>query len=309
MNQLQRIEQQKGLGAIVACALLWSTSGLLIKLIPWHPLVISGSRSFIAFLFILIVRVLQRPRFSRGNTTKKGYKLLGALSYGATMILFVVANKLTSSANVILLQYIAPVWAALLGWGIGGEKPRKEHWYALAAVGIGLLIFFSEDLFAGFFHSTTISPEEISSHIQTSILGNIIAILSGITFALYSVFMRMEKDGSPEDTILIAHLGTFLVCVPLFFLHPPAPSPVAVSSVLGLGIFQIGLASLLFAYGIRRVTAVQSMLTAVVEPVMNPVWVFLVTGEQPGLSTLTGGGVILLAVILSSIYGMRRGET
>jgi len=182
---------------------------------------------------------------------------------GATMILFVLANKLTSSANVILLQYIAPVWAALLGWAIAKEKPRREHWLALAAVAVGLVIFFKDSLPMG-------SGAGATRGTNPSLLGNIIAVISGITFALYSVFMRMEREGRPEDTILFAHLGTALFCLPFFFLYPPVVTPVALGSILGLGVFQIGIASLLFAYGIRRVTAVQSMLTAVVEPVIEP---------------------------------------
>lgn len=286
-------EKGKGITAIALCALLWSTSGLLIKLIPWNPLAISGARSFIAFLFILIVRFIEKPK--KFGNSRMLYRILGAISYGATMILFVLANKLTSSANVILLQYIAPVWAALLGWLLIGEKPKGAHWAALGAVAVGLVIFFKDSLFAG--PGTSVQNNDFRT-----ITGNIIAIISGITFALYSVFMRLEKDGRPEDTILFAHLGTALFCLPFFLIQPPRLSPVALGSVLGLGIFQIGLASLLFAYGIRRVTAVQSMLIALIEPVMNPVWVFLVTGERPGPATLAGGTVILTAVVLSSIW-------
>ncbi|AEJ19619.1 DMT family transporter [Gracilinema caldarium] len=295
-----RQEQGKGITAIFFCALLWSTSGLLIKLIPWHPLVISGSRSFIAFLFILVVRFIQKP--THFGKRRKLYTVLGALSYGATMILFVLANKLTSSANVILLQYIAPVWAALLGWLFIKEKPRKEHWLALGAVAVGLMIFFKDSIVSG--QGTPVIQGDIKP-----LLGNIIAVISGITFALYSVFMRLEKDGRPEDTILIAHLGTAIFCLPFFILHPPTLSAITLGSVFGLGVFQIGLASLLFAYGIRRVTAVQSMLTAVIEPVMNPVWVFLATGEHPGPATLAGGTVILTAVVLSSIWSNRKAKT
>lgn len=293
----KRTEQVKGLTAIFLCALLWSTSGLLIKLIPWHPLVISGSRSLVAFLFIFIVRIIKKPK--QFGESRKLYTVLGAFSYGATMILFVLANKLTSSANVILLQYIAPVWAALFGWLFIKEKPRKEHWIALGAVAVGLVIFFKDSV--GLPAGNAEPDEKVKI-----LLGNIIAVISGITFALYSVFMRLEKDGRPEDTILIAHLGTTLFCLPFFVVHPPTFSAIALGSVFGLGVFQIGLASLLFAYGIRRVTAVQSMLTAVVEPVMNPVWVFLVTGEQPGPATVAGGTVILTAVVLSSIWNNRR---
>ncbi len=280
-------QNAKGLWAIVLCAVLWSTSGLFIKIIDWNPLVIAGARSLIAALFILAVRLLDRRPAPAGKS-RRLYVVLGALAYGATMILFVIANKLTASANVILLQYIAPVWAALLGWAVAKEKPRSEHWGALGAVAVGLVLFFKDGLAQG------------------SLLGNSVAVLSGVTFAAYSVFMRLQKDGRPEDSILLSHILTAAVCLPFFFMAPPALSTLSVVSILALGIAQIGVASLLFAYGIRRVSAVQAMLTAVVEPVLNPVWVFVVTAETPSPSALAGGAVILAAVVASSVIGSRR---
>lgn len=274
-------QNTKGLWAIVLCAILWSTSGLFIKIIDWNPLVIAGARSLIAALFILGLRLLDRRPAPAGKS-RRLYVILAALSYSATMILFVIANKLTASANVILLQYIAPVWAALLGWAMINERPRPEHWGALGAVAVGLLLFFKDGLAQG------------------SLLGDAVALLSGVTFAAYSVFMRLQKDGRPEDSILLSHILTTAVCLPFFFIAPPALSPLSIASILALGIAQIGIASLLFAYGIRRVSAVQAMLTAVVEPVLNPVWVFVVTAELPSSSALAGGTVILAAVVASS---------
>ncbi len=277
----------RGLWAIVFCAILWSTSGLFIKIIDWNPMIIAGARSFIAFLFILAVRRL-RPLPPPPRGTSRWPVFMAAFFYAATMILFVIANKMTASANVILLQYIAPVWAAFLGWIIAKERPQSEHWVAMGAIAVGLYVFFKNGLSGG------------------SNLGNGIAVLSGITFGAYSVFMRLQKRGRPEDSVLLSHLFTALVCFPFLFVVPPTPTTLSIGAILALGILQIGLASLLFAYGIRRITAVQAMLTAVVEPVLNPVWVFMVTGEKPSSSAFLGGSIILTAVIASSIIGARK---
>jgi drug/metabolite transporter (DMT)-like permease len=283
-----RYAAQAGQGAVLLCAVLWSTSGLFIKLVPWHPMVITGLRSLAAALFMLAFRLVF-PRKGRGKG--KPFPLIaGALAYAFTMMLFVIANKLTASANAILLQYSAPVWAALLGWALIGEKPRWEHWLALGMVMGGLFLFFKDGLAGG------------------SLLGDGIAVLSGIFFGANSVFMRMQKEGNPEDTMLLSHIITVCICLPFFGIYPPAFSPQNILAMLFMGIIQIGCASLLFAYGIKRIPAIQAMLTAIVEPLFNPLWVLLVTGEKPSLSALAGGGIIVLAVLISSLLGKGREE-
>jgi drug/metabolite transporter (DMT)-like permease len=275
-----------GQGAVILCAILWSTSGLFIKLVPWHPVVIAGCRSFIAALFMLALRFIFPRR--RGVKNNRWITLAGGLAYAATMITFVIANKLTASANAILLQYSAPIWAALLGWVLIKEKPHWEHLGALVMVMAGMILFFKDGLARG------------------SITGDALAVFSGICFGANSVFMRMQKDGDPSDSMFLSHIITALFSIPFVILHPPVLNPSGIGSILFMGILQIGAASMLFAYGIKRIPAIQAMLTAMVEPVLNPVWVLLVTGEKPALSALFGGGIIVAAVILSSIIGKRR---
>lgn len=282
----------KGLLAIVACATLWSMGGLFIKMVDWHPMIIAGGRSLVAALFMLSIRVLRSKKGKEAAARdrvqiKRGALWGAALMNAATMVIFVAANKLTTAANVILLQYSAPIYAAIFGWLLVKEKPRKEHWIALGALALGFYVFFKDGISGG------------------SFLGDALALVSGVTFALYSVFMRMQKDGHPEDSILLSHLMAAAIGLPFVFVAPPVFSAAAVSGILILGLAQIGIASLLFAYGIRRVPAVQSMLAAVVEPVLNPVWVFLATGEQPAASALAGGAIILAAVTGSSIASVR----
>jgi drug/metabolite transporter (DMT)-like permease len=252
-------------------------------------MVITGLRSLAAALFMLAFRlVFLRKRRRKGEPFPL---IAGALAYAFTMILFVIANKLTASANAILLMYSAPVWAALLGWALIGEKPRWEHWLALVMVIGGLFLFF-KDGFAG-----------------GSLLGDSLAVLSGICFGANSVFMRMQKEGRPADTMLLSQIIAVFICLPFLALYPPAVSPQNILTILFMGIIQIGCASLLFAYGIKRIPAIQAMLTAIAEPLLNPLWVLLVTGEKPSPSALAGGGIIVLAVLISNLVGKgpRRG--
>jgi drug/metabolite transporter (DMT)-like permease len=284
IQQNRQKKEFSGPAAIFLCAVLWSTSGLFIKLIDAIPFILAGCRSFIGGIMMIALRVLfmDKPFALLGVALKTPAFWLSGVSYAAAMILFIVANKLTTSANAILVQYSAPVWAAIFGLILIHEKPRIENWLSLAAVIAGLFLFFKDALS---------SP---------SMSGDILALISGICFGAQSVFLRMQKEGDPADSMLLAHVITALVSIPFFFVEPPQINPGSLVSILFMGIVQIGIASLLFAYGIRRIPAVQAMLTAVAEPVLNPVWVILVTGEKPGIAALFGGIIIIAAVLVSA---------
>ena len=284
-----------GYVSIFLCALLWSTSGLFIKLVDWHPMTIAGSRSLLAAIFLLALKFIPGKKNISGKKEllfamiKESPKLtLAGLCYAATMILFVIANKLTAAANAIMLQYTAPIWAALFGWFFLKERPRWEQWTALVIVSLGMFFVFSGSLVSG------------------SLKGDIIALISGIAFAANTVVLRARKARNPADILIFSHIMCFLFSIPFFFLYPPPISVLNLACISFMGIFQIGLASALFAYGISRVTAVQAMLTAAIEPVLNPVWVLLVTGEGPKSEVIAGGAVIIAAVVFSSVVSALR---
>jgi drug/metabolite transporter (DMT)-like permease len=283
IGRRKRSDQAAGILAMLGCALLWSTAGLFIKLIEWQPFAISGIRSAVAAVFLWVV--VKKPKFTFSKP-----QLISAFAYAATMLLFVFANKKTTAANAILLQYGAPVYVAILGSLILKEKPRKEHLLALLAVAVGMIVFFVESLGGG------------------NILGDAVAAIGGITFATNIVFLRKQKDAQPIDSLLLGHIFTALIAG-VISLSLPAPriSFLSATAVVAMGIFQIGVPALLFVYGIKRITALESILTAVVEPIFSPVWVFLATGESPGLSAITGGAIIIGAVMSSSIASVRRG--
>jgi drug/metabolite transporter (DMT)-like permease len=191
-----------------------------------------------------------------------------------------------------MLQYGAPIWGALLGWLLIKEKPHWEHWFALALVIGGLVLIFRDGLDHGLG--------------RQALLGNAIAVLCGIVFGAHSVFLRMLKTGNPGDTMLLAHIICAAIGLPFIFLYPPAFTVSSTLSILYMGVFQIGMASLLFAYGLKLIRAVEALLIDSIEPVLNPIWVLVITGEKPSMAALAGGAAIITAVIFSSVIGMRR---
>ncbi|HSV56903.1 MAG TPA: DMT family transporter, partial [Magnetospirillaceae bacterium] len=208
-----------GLAALAVCALLWSLAGLFIKIIDWHPMAIAGSRSAVAGLFL--ITWIRRPRI-----TLSFPQIGAALSSAATMLLFVHANKATTSANAILLQYGAPIYTAILGIFLLREKPRIEHFAAFLAVAGGMVLFFLGDLGSG------------------SLGGDLAAVASGVTFAMYYVFLRMQKDGSPLESNLLAHgLTAVFALTWSCFLPAPRITVGSGAAILVLGIFQVGLAA------------------------------------------------------------------
>jgi drug/metabolite transporter (DMT)-like permease len=271
-----------GVPAMAAAAFLWSIAGLFIKIIDWHPLAISGVRSLIAVLVLLAW--IKRPHLHWSFP-----QIAAAVSYSATMILFVSANKLTTSSNAIILQYIGPIFTAFLGAWILRERARIEHWIAFLFVAAGIALMFMDKLGGG------------------RLAGDILALLSALTFSLTFIFMRMQKGGSSLESMLLAHVLTAVIGLTVsLFLPAPHWTAKSLISVAVLGIFQVGLAAVLFAYAMKHISAVTANLVAVIEPVFNPIWVFLVLGEAPGARSIAGGLVIIAAVTAASAINARR---
>jgi drug/metabolite transporter (DMT)-like permease len=274
-------DRLKGILAMSVCALLWSTSGALIKLVDWNPLALAGARSLLGFITMAVaLRRLPRIRLSAPL-------LLGALFYSATLILFVSANKLTTSANAILLQYSAPVWTALFGALLLREKVRRSDILFMALTLAAMTLFFLDKLAA------------------SGLAGNLLAIASGFTYGLSFVFFGMGEGNSSDDSLMLSHLLTFLICLPFLATSGAPRGQFAWLGVLLLGVFQIGLASVFMAYGIKRVSPLDSILTAFLEPCLNPVWVLLFLGEKPSPWALVGGSAIVILVGLRSFLQTR----
>jgi drug/metabolite transporter (DMT)-like permease len=271
-----------GILAMALTAFLWSIAGLFIKVIDWNPFAIAGMRSLISSLIVLAW--LRRPKFHWSPA-----QIGAALTQAATMLLFVAANKTTTAANAILLQYVGPVFTAVIGVWLLKERAHWEHWVAFVFVAAGMMLLFMDKLGGG------------------RLLGNVLALLSGLVFSFYYIFMRMQKDGSPLESILLAHWLTAVIGLGVaLFLPFPVLTWKAAGAIAMLGIFQVGVAAILFTVAIKRIPAVFANLIAVIEPVFNPLWVFLALGEAPGISALIGGAIIILAVSGASVVSARR---
>ena len=277
-----------GQGAVLVAAFLWSTSGLFIRLVEWHPIVIAGGRGLVAAIFMLAVRFMF-PVSKNTVTNKRSLpSWISAFANAIAVIAFVSANRLTAPANAVLLQYSSPMWTALLAWMIIKERPRWEQWGALLLVIGGMLVFFRESLGAG------------------TLLGDGTAVFSGICVGIHVVFLRMAKDNDPRDVLLLSHIIAFVLSIPFIILYPPEFTSTSVLAILFMGIIQQGVASLFFAYGIKQISAVQAVLTSTLEPICNPLWVFVILGEGPPASAFIVGAMILAAVLGSSIIASRR---
>ncbi len=271
-------ERRKALLFIAIAASLWSTSGVLIKLINWQPAAILAGRSiFSSLVFLIYLR--------RIPTNWTRWKILASVAYITTQFLFVTATKMTTAANAVFLQYTAPIYVVLLAFWFLHEKPSRADWGSMIIIFLGLVLFFGDKL------STN------------GLYGNILAILSGVTSAVMMVSMRAQKDGTPAESILIANLFTAIFGFP--FILKESWTITNWSIIIYLGVLQIGIASLLFAKAIKHIPALEANLVSTLEPVLNPVWVFLFLGESMGASALLGGLIILGGVIFSAVSSAR----
>ncbi|WP_044892151.1 DMT family transporter [Opitutus terrae] len=269
----------RAIGLLVIASFCWSLGGLLIKAVDWPPLAVAGMRGLFAGLFLLATNRPLRFTFSRAQ-------LIGALGYAACTVTFVAATKLTTAANAILLQYTAPVWIALFGAWLIGERATRADWLTIVVVLAGMTLFFAGGLdFSG-------------------VLGNSIAILSGVCFAAMTLALRSQKDQSPVESIILGNLLAFLVGLPWIVSAPPL-NAVGWFALLLLGIVQLGVSYWLYARAIRHVTALEASIIPVIEPILNPVWVMLMLGETPTSLALLGGVIVLTAITLRAIASIR----
>jgi drug/metabolite transporter (DMT)-like permease len=271
-------ERRKALLYIVITAILWSTSGVLIKAITWQPLAILAGRSiFSSIVFLVYLR--------RFPTKWNRWKIIAAIAYIATQLFFIIATKLTTAANAIFLQYTAPIYVILLAYWFLHEKPSTTDWVSMGIIFVGLLLFFGDKL------STS------------GIYGNILAILSGVALAFMMVSLRAQKDGVPAESFLAANLFAAAVGSPFILRESWTIHNWLI--ILFLGVVQIGFSNILFSKAIKHVPALEANLVSTLEPVLNPVWVFLFLGERMGISALIGGLVVLGGVIFSAVSSAR----
>ena len=260
---------------VIGLGLEFINEWVKIKFIEWHPIAIAGGRSIIAALIMWVY--VKKPKFTWSNI-----QIMGAVAYAFTVILFVIANKLTTAANTILLQYTGPIYVALFSYWFLKEKITSIDWITILAVILGMTLFFIEKL----------SPD--------GILGNFIAILAGIAFAWLALCLRKQKDESPLESLILGNILTAIIGLP-FIIDSGIPSQQSMIALFVLGIFQIGIPYILYSKAVKYVSALDAVLIPILEPILNPLWVFLLLGESIGMWPMIGGAIIIVAITTRSI--------
>jgi len=255
-------------------AAMWSIGGLFIKLVDAHPLFIAGSRSLIAAIIILLY--VRKPRL-----TWSFPQIAAAVAYAVTVISFVIANKYTTAANAILIQYTAPIYVALFSGWLLKEKVTYLDLATIAVVFCGMILFFIKDLDT------------------RGLVGNVFALISGVGFGFFPIFMRMQKNGSPVESVILGNLIAALAGLP--FISITAPTAKEWLFLVILGVFQLGIPYILYSYAIKYATALEATLIPMIEPILNPLWVLVFMGEKPGMYAIAGGVIVIFAITFRSL--------
>ncbi len=260
---------------MLAAALLWSTGGLFIKWTKISGLELSFFRSF--FAIFIVAFFTRREGFGLNLVTT-----LASGLYAALLILFVLATKQTTAANAIFLQYTAPVYVLILEPILYKEKFRLRDLVTVLIYLGGMTLFFVGKL----------RPEDVE--------GNLMALASGFCFALYFLLLRHPKarEVNRASSVIYGNARAVLLTAPWGLGAVSSLDRFDLMSVLYLGVIQIGLSYLLFTTAMANgVRSLDAGIVGYVEPVLNPVWVFLVLGEKPSQWALLGGSIIIFAVI------------
>ena len=271
---------------MAAAALLFSLGGMLVKLVPWPPMAISCARSVIAGLVLFAYMKIRGHRLVFNRAV-----LLGGFAMGATSMLYVISNKLTTAACAILLQYTAPIFIILLMWAIFRVKPTGLDIGATVVLLCGVVLFFADSLRGG--GGTT--------------LGNILALVSGVTWAL--VFMMKQWDGA--DNLSSVFCGCVLCAVtglPWMFGEDVVWTLPAVGGILVIGLFQFGAAYVFMAEGLEKTPPLAASLISMLEPVLNPVFAALVVGERMTGLALAGAFIVIGGVLVYNILKALTGQ-
>ena len=276
-NQVSSGKERRSVLFVFLASVCFSTGGLFIKLVPWSALAINGARNLIGAAVIGLYLLITRRKiiFNRRVFT-------GALSMIGVTTLFAVANKLTTAANTIVLQFTAPVFVILFMSLFYHQKPGRVDLVTCFLVLLGVVLFFVDGIQAG------------------NLTGNIVAILSGVCYA--GVFMM--NTGKGADAISSCFLGQLtagLVMTPLCFRETDFSLPV-MASVLALGIVQVGGAYILFSIGIRHTQAVTASLITGMEPIMNPLLVAVFYGEQVSALAVTGAVIVVCSILAYNVW-------
>lgn len=272
---------------VLAAAVIWSTGGLFIKWTSLSGLELSFGRSLLAAITVAIFT--RREGFGINRVT-----VLASLLYAALLLLFVLATKETTAANAIFLQYTAPLYVLILEPLFYKEKFRRRDLLTVIACVIGMSLFFVGKL----------RPEDVT--------GNLLALASGLCFAFYFLLLRnpRARKVNRASSVIYGNLLLVLLCAPAGLAALPTLTRFDALAVLYLGVVQLGVAYTLFTLGMARgIRSLDAGIVGYIEPVLNPIWVFLVLAERPSKWALIGGAIIISAVVVHTTIKAKEGRS
>ena len=278
-------EKTKASVEMLLCAALWSIAGIFMKLLPWSGLAVASLRSLIAGLTIAGYMLLRGIRLRLTPRTLKA----GVMT-GCVYLCFACANKLTTAANAIVLQFVSPVFIVIFSALFLRQRIRRADMAVVLCTLLGIALFFFDQLTPGY------------------VLGNLVAITAGMFMA--GMFMMVGEIRGEErfSAIMIGQSFTFLVGLPFVFLTKPVFTGAALASILVLGVFQLGISYILYAKAAENCPPLACCLLGALEPLLNPVWVFLFDGERPGLFALIGAVIVIGSITVWTVLGQRKEE-
>ena len=260
---------------MLICAALWSVAGIFIKLIPWNGFAVAGMRSLIAGLTIAVYMLITRRRYILSRRT-----VIGGIMTAGVYTCFTVANKLTTAANAIVLQFTCPVFIVILSAIFLKQKIRKNDLAVVIATLAGIALFFFDQLKPGY------------------ILGNFVAIAAGMFMAVMFILVGNMEGDERFSTITNGQFLTFFVGLPFIIATKPEFTAAATASILVLGVFQLGISYILYVKSTQYCPPLACCLLGALEPLLNPVWVLIFDGERPGVWALIGGIIVVVSITL-----------
>ncbi len=279
--------QSRGIFYMLACAFLWRIGGLFIKLIDWNPFFIAGARSLIGAAVLMVYMKLAHLSLKINRRS-----IVSGIALCSVFFCYVTANKLTTAANTVVLQYTNPVFVVLLSSLFLHQKFSRRDLFLVGTVFFGVALSFLDGMDAGGF------------------LGNLLALFSGFFLAvLFLNSARCETASDSMSGILLGQLFAALCGAPFLFLDPPAFTTTSVASILILGVFQLGLPYVFYGIASRTCSPLICSVLAGVEPLLNPLWVFVVMGERPSVTALIGCGIVVVTITVWCVQNAKLAQS
>ncbi len=281
-------DKRRGELMMAVCGVLWSVSGLVMKYMIWSPLLIAGGRGVLS---ASVVYVSMRLSGYRIKISKKSIGI--AFLTFTNVILFVSANKMTTAANAIVLQYTAPIFVLIVTTAVLKRKLKAHEIGTVSVACIGVVLFFMDKM----------SP--------TGMMGNVFATASGFFMGLmYALTGEIKEAGERMTGLVVGHLSLAAVGIPVGYIMTDKAEIywLPIMLVIFLGLVQMGIPYALYGRASALISGVEVSLISMIEPILNPIWVALFYHEIPGKGALIGAALIIAAVISYTVIDGRKTE-